>query len=153
VEHAAVRSQATGPGVAATKSGPASSGCVRQRDALMRASRFARMTISCTAAERKLDRRSAIAGSTPNDGVDDNIRGFKIDSIQSSAKAIVGRIVGRSQGFGSELGEPRFLSNPPLQQPNATPCARTLTRAATPRASPVAPRGRATLERDLGVRC
>jgi hypothetical protein len=119
----------------------------------MRASRFARMTISCTAAERKLDRRSAIAGSTPNDGVDDNIRGFKIDSIQSSAKAIVGRIVGRSQGFGSELGEPRFLSNPPLQQPNATPCARTLTRAATPRASPVAPRGRATLERDLGVRC
>jgi hypothetical protein len=31
--------------------------------------------------------------------------------------------------------------------------ARTLTSAATPRAAPVAPRGRGTLEGDLGVRC
>ena len=31
--------------------------------------------------------------------------------------------------------------------------ARTLVRAATPRAAPAAPRGRDTLERDLGVRC
>jgi hypothetical protein len=49
---------------------------------------------------------------------------------------------------------PCELSNPPLQQPNATRAsARRWARSATPRAAPAAPRGRGTLEGDLGVRC
>jgi len=63
----------------------------------------------------------------------------------------------RNEGRAEELSLVRFtegeLSNKPLQQPNATSIRAMVTCAATPRAAPATPRGRGTLESDLGVRC
>jgi len=48
--------------------------------------------------------------------------------------------------------ESKRLANPALQQPNASRVAQRSADAATPRAEPAAPRGRDTVEGDLGVR-
>ncbi len=117
--HAAVRSDADGLRGRRRRSpvGVLEVAC-DNAETLMHAAASGRRPISCSIADgasiAARDRRPRL-----EDSRDDDIREFKIGEIRSSAKVLVGRTIGKPQGLGSDPGEPRFLSNPPLQRTGA----------------------------------
>ena len=79
------------------------------------------------------------------------IRGFKIDRVRSSSTTLQDRIIEKSNGFGSEPGEPRFLSNPPLQRTGAQGNRRSIAGCRDARAAPALLATRGTIDRPTGA--